>query len=233
MPNVLAHNYVAHRVMRVATPNLALGSVLPDFAGMYRDYQGKRVDLRLFREGMLGWGIHLHRRTDEVFDAQPEKTRATADLAAHLRAYGIKPGAARLSAHLLADIMLDGALIDQHEPRGAFAALTEYILDGETELHSGKFTPDFTQFVEGYFEESVPTYYSEPEKLARITARRLAKRARTAKARADRTIGRDQLPALTEVIDIQADRVRRLGLSALTRTILILEQQTDAGVPVS
>jgi acyl carrier protein phosphodiesterase len=212
--------------MGVATPNLALGSVLPDFAGMYRDYEGERVEIKGFSP-TVDLGIYLHRRADRIFDDQSEKPKITTDLAAHLAAAGIKPGAARLSAHLLADIMLDGELAEQHEPRAAFDTLTEYVLDGETELHTGKFPPEFTRFVEGYFEENVPQYYGDPEKLARITLRRLAKRAKTATAREKNTIGRDQLPVVAEVIDIHSDRVRRLGLTALTRTIRLLETSMD------
>lgn len=230
MPNVLAHNFVTHEVMAVVTPNLALGSVLPDFVGMYRDYEGGSINLKKFKRRTLGLGIYLHYRTDEVFDAQPEKPKVTTDLTAHLAAVGIKPDAARLSAHLLADLMLDGALAEQPEPRASFSVLADYILDGETRLHTRKFPAEFTKFVEDYFEKSQPKNYSDPEKLALITQDRLNHRARTYKARVENTIERAQLPTLAEVIDIQGDRIRRLGTAALTRTIHTLESQLDVGV---
>ncbi|MBI2008972.1 hypothetical protein HYS84_01000 [Candidatus Saccharibacteria bacterium] len=230
MPNVLAHNYVTDVVMRTATPNLALGSVLPDFAGMYRDYEGERVDIRRISP-TLDLGIYLHRRTDQVFDAQPEKLKITTGLADHLSAAGISRRTARLSAHLLADMMLDGALAEQSEPLTAFETLAEYVLDEESALHEGKFPHGFTRFIEDYFDRSVLANYSDPEKLAQITQRRLAKRAGVDPARAKNTINYEQLPTLVEVIDIHADRVRRLGLTALTRTIRLLEHSMDSGVP--
>lgn len=230
MPNVLAHNYVARKVLRETTPNMSLGSTMPDFVGMYKDISGQRVSYRRI-DPALDLGIHIHKKTDRTYDDQPEVPKITTCLAAHLQEAGIHPRAARSASYFLADIMLDGVLYEDYEPRDAFEELSDFVLSKKTVLHNDEFPSEFISMVEEYFEKNAPFNYGNPEKLAQITQRRLGVRAINGWARMDHIIDDDTLPALAEVIDIQFDRVRNLGSLALNRSIILIADSLDSHIP--
>lgn len=223
MPNIVAHNHVANLVLRGPLPDEALGSVLPDFAGMYRDYHGERVGIRGINR-QLDRGISFHYKTDRLFDAQLEKSLMTTGLTMELLSGDINPRAARLGAHLLADIMLDGILLERHEARRDYEDLAECVCEEETALHRKKFPPKFVDMVSGYFEKGIPERYSNPQMLSRIIKRRLDFRAARSSG-ADSMIGANQLPAVAEVIEANMETIRALGTVAIDRTVETLSEQ--------
>lgn len=228
MPSIVAHNHVAQSVNYAPHPDVLLGSVLPDFAGMYRDYHGKNVQIRGLSRN-LDRGINLHLRTDRLYDSQLEKPLITTELTSELESEGLKPRAARLGAHLLADIMLDGGLLGRLEARVDFQTLAEYVLEEETMLHTKKFPEKFKEMTQGYFERDIPWKYRDPHTLAKIAKRQLDFRAARSSG-VSSMIELNQLPVVAEVIERNTDTVRLLGLAALDRTIETLsEQQPSQG----
>ena len=227
MPNVLAHNFAAHSIIYDPSPNVALGNVLPDFRGMYRDYKKEEVEI----EGLsldLDRGVQLHRRIDRAFNLQPETLEMTTSLTDYLAEAGIKPQAARLAAHMLADVMPDAALMRDHQALEDYRVLEEYVLYEKTALQDGYFPPEFTKMVCDYFEKDKPRLYRDPDKLAAIVQHRLGKRARKPKDKRTRTINPTQIPAMAEVIDAQAERIYRLGTAALTSAIEQIQPEYSA-----
>ena len=157
MPNILAHSHVTAEVLGEAIPDVNLGSVIPDFAGMYRDsHDGRRVIVK-GRSPELDRGIGFHYQTDRIFDRQSEVPEITTGLILHLKDRGLNSRTARLGATFLADVLIDGVLLDHDEPREAFKRLGSSILNGATALDSGKFSNGFADYVKGYFLDGVPS----------------------------------------------------------------------------
>lgn len=142
---------------------------------------------------------------------------------------GISGRAAKIGAEFLGDVMLDGALLDEYEARTDYETLAGYVLDEETLLHRGAYPKKFTEMVCGYFERGIPWRYRDPQTLAKITQRRLEFRSLHRATGPDRRIDERQIPKVAEVIDMQTDRVRRLGLAALERTIEVLQSEPAYG----
>ena len=228
MPNVLAHINAAHAILYAPSPDEVLGNVLPDFRGMYLDSTKDRVDVEIDSLSVaLDRGIQLHKRIDRIFNLQSETLEMTTSLTKDFMKAGIKPQAARMGAHMLADVMPDGALLRDSQTVEEYQILREYVLDEETALHDGYFPPEFTEYVCKFFDRDVVKSYRDPERLAAIVQHRLENRARKPKDKRTRTIPLAQIPALAEVIDLRTNRIHHLGTAALTRTIEIAEASYD------
>jgi hypothetical protein len=100
--NHFAHARVAS--VRSADPLLALGAMLPDFAGFLRERIAELAH-PLLREGVV-----LHHASDAAFHAAPAFRAPVADGGARLRAQGLARGPARAAAHVGVELLLDVAL---------------------------------------------------------------------------------------------------------------------------
>jgi hypothetical protein len=103
-------NFFGHAAVADLTgvgPGAALGSMLPDFAGM--------LGLRLMgvQDTDVARGVALHHATDEVFHRAPAFVALCADAVAELESRQLDRGSARAVAHVGTELLLDGWLVGQ------------------------------------------------------------------------------------------------------------------------
>jgi hypothetical protein len=95
---------------------LALGAMLPDFAGMCGARVAGAADAAIAR------GIELHHDTDAVFHHAPAVLALFRDAEARLAAGGCRRGPMRAAAHVGVELLLDGTLLDEPAHRAAYTA---------------------------------------------------------------------------------------------------------------
>jgi hypothetical protein len=213
MPNILAHTYITAEVFGPEPPDVILGSTLPDFAGMFEARYGHKVTLDGLSR-LLSAGVAFHKRTDSVFDDQPEKPQATSLMAEDLQTVGLPYQAARMSAAMAADILLDRALLDNQDAFAGFLELAATLTRGDTGLEDDEINKAFSKYIKDYFNEEVPKRYADPRNIASIIEHRLSTRTNpTIKIRYEHR------RPLADVIDGHAARVGALGMVAAARTI--------------
>lgn len=115
-------NYFGHAAVASwhASPDevagVALGAMLPDFAGM----SGARIAGSA--DGAVARGIELHHATDAVFHHAPAVLALFRDAEARLAAGGCRRGPMRAAAHVGVELLLDGTLLDELAHRDAYTA---------------------------------------------------------------------------------------------------------------
>jgi hypothetical protein len=102
--NLLAHAEVIRR-LGYRQPQHVVGAMLPDLAGM------ARFRIPPLPPGPLADGVAMHHRTDEVFHGSPRFQSWCAQATHHLTEAGMARGAARASAHLGVELLIDGELV--------------------------------------------------------------------------------------------------------------------------
>ncbi|MCU1345522.1 MAG: hypothetical protein JWL70_1788 [Acidimicrobiia bacterium] len=102
--NLLAHAEVARR-LEFGRPEHLAGAMLPDLAGI------AQFRIPALEPGPLADGVALHHRTDDVFHRSWRFQRWCVDTTRALTAAGMSRGAARASAHLGAELLIDGELV--------------------------------------------------------------------------------------------------------------------------
>ena len=112
--NPVSHALVAKEVNPGASPAFIFGAMAPDFiklSGQKRVLEVANTDLAA--------GIKMHLDTDRVFDSQPIFMELQSELGAELvEAIGRK--AARASAHLATEMLLDGFSLQKMQAVEAF-----------------------------------------------------------------------------------------------------------------
>lgn len=93
----------------------ALGSMLPDFAGM----SGARL-VRADHEAIAA-GVSHHHAVDAVFHAAPTFVRLCQTSGARLDASGVRWGTGRAVAHIGVELLLDGVLLVEGEADALYA----------------------------------------------------------------------------------------------------------------
>jgi hypothetical protein len=102
--NLLAHAEVVRR-LGYDQPEHLMGAMLPDLAGI------ARFRIPELSPGPMADGVAWHHRTDEVFHGSLRFRNWCADTTHHLLAAGLGRGAARASAHLAVEMIIDGELV--------------------------------------------------------------------------------------------------------------------------
>jgi len=102
--NLLAHAEVVRRLGFLQPEHLA-GAMLPDLAGI------AQFRIPAIPPGAMADGIALHHRTDEAFHGSPRFQNWCAEATRHLTEAGLGRGAARASAHLGVELLIDGELV--------------------------------------------------------------------------------------------------------------------------
>lgn len=172
-------NFVAHLVVGLdvagvdPASEVALGAVLPDFASMV----GVRLDRSLLPPGVAE-GVDLHHRTDSAFHGHPWFVdRVKVDVAS-LEAAGLPRGAARASAHVGTELLLDGVLLEDDDVAAALARLVEELdverLGPAGAARSGDWQLLFDRMRQG----SSRAAYGSPELVAERLRSMLARRPR-------------------------------------------------------
>jgi hypothetical protein len=103
-------NFFGHSVVaswRSGSAGVALGAMLPDFAGMCR------ARIREARDPEVAAGIELHHETDRVFHRLAGFCEAIEAVARQLRDGGLGRGPAAGAAHVAVELCLDRLLLDE------------------------------------------------------------------------------------------------------------------------
>ncbi len=175
--NFVAHMVVAQQVAdRPSTP-LLLGAAAPDLARM------ARVPVATSGSGDHLAGVAVHHRTDTVFHElawfRDHNRRLVGDLADR----GIRRGPARGAAHVLIELLLDGALLTDPGHAATFAGPWEAMSTPDADALAVVETAHHDQWVDflgqltGRLE---PAAYGDPTYAADRTANTLARRPRLA-----------------------------------------------------
>ena len=119
-------NFVAHisagarRLRNTRSDGFLAGCALPDFAAMAR--------LRLSRSGGdVGLGIAFHQNCDSAFHGLPWFRDHCQDLYTLLRDNGLQKGPARACSHAGVELLIDGALMSEHETQIAVRRVLRFI----------------------------------------------------------------------------------------------------------
>lgn len=99
-----------------ASPGLALGAMLPDFAGMV----GARIAVA--HDDDVTRGIALHHATDAVFHQAPSVRALFAAAEARMYARHCRRGPTRAAAHVGVELLLDGVLLADDGHRATYLA---------------------------------------------------------------------------------------------------------------
>ncbi len=229
MPNILAHVHVAEQLYGSGVSDVLLASAMPDFWGMHGDKNSeKKVKEYLSdesRSGISYYGYRAHKDLDIEYNQDPNYVKVTSPLTKNLMQVGLGYKASRLSAHFIADLMLDGALAERDTARNSYEFLASEVLLGETFLKREFVLDGLRAYVKRYFSRGYPNYYANPLAVATITHDRLV---RTAQSKhpdnpTKYTFRPEQIETVADVVDLHTERVYDLTTRALQRSIRIIK----------
>lgn len=216
MPNIVAHLRLTDHVFSGASTDLLLGSTLPDFHGMVRDYAGHVPDLGVsLASEHLGVGIDFHHRTDAVFDALPA-VRAlleVGEMDCQETIPGLPQGAARKIASMGTDILFDVPVIESLEGRRIYTGVRAEVLAGRTAL-TDYIDSRVMLAVRGYFEGQKALNYWNTTWLAAMMNHRFSLRAN-----GSLEFGVDLVPPVANMLSRQLERIRNCADQVLDATV--------------
>lgn len=161
--NFFGHAVVASR--RGASPALALGAMLPDFASMCRG------GIARVTHAEVEAGVALHHRTDAAFHRLTGFLSLCRQTAAQLQQRGLGRGPARGAAHVAVELLLDGVLLDDDTA----CRLYTDALAGDWAHGIHWHTPDQAARWHGLHarlrDHGLPVRYRDPEAVAESVAR--------------------------------------------------------------
>lgn len=175
--NFVAHIVVAERLVDEPSTGLLLGAAAPDLARM------ARVPLAVTGSADHLAGVATHHRTDAVFHELMWFRDHNRHLVATLGGHGVRRGPARGAAHVLIELLLDGALLARTEhaetfarPWAAMAGPDDDALAVVDTAHHERWV-DFLGQLTGRLD---PMAYGDPAYAADRTSNTLARRPRLA-----------------------------------------------------
>jgi hypothetical protein len=175
MANIVSHIVIAGAVLPEADPDYLLGSALPDFVSMAKDFRGSTVTLYdLKRNSLFEGGIAIHQSTDGIYDHLPEKTQFLVALRSDLEKTDLSRGAIKSCSKAGTDILLDGILVEC-----GYVPAYNYVSDHVNHYKSAISTVEdieFVRFVRDYFIDFRPLKYRDPEAVATMLQHRIALR---------------------------------------------------------
>ncbi len=197
-------------------PAVHLGAALPDVAtiGGFRMVGGAG-------RGAVGRGIVFHHATDAVFHGHAWFTSLMRLVIDSSTAAGVGRGAARASAHVGVELLLDGMLFAGAAGEGraeivstAFGHATH--AEGMSDLVAGDARHDWMAHVAGLSLWRTPSYFNDPYQVAHRLQALLDRRPRLAMTAHDVAKVGSALaevhPTITETADdFVADLIQRLG----------------------
>jgi hypothetical protein len=175
--NFVSHVVVADRAVHAPTTRLLLGAAAPDLARMAR--------VPVARTGTADHleGVTIHHRTDTVFHELAWFRRHNRRLVHLLAERGVRRGPARGGAHVLIELLLDGALLARGEHAETFSApwraLSGPDRDALAVVEAEHHQP-WIDFLGQLTRRLDPAAYGDPAYAADRTAGTLARRPRLA-----------------------------------------------------
>ncbi len=147
-------------------PWVHLGSALPDIAtiGGFRMLPGSG-------SGKVGDGIALHHATDEAFHSHAWFLSRQKQVFDQLTASGVRRGAARASAHVGVELLLDGELFGGHHSAVRAEAVNAAFVLAGTDSGLGDLVPeqmrsDWLVHLGLLHRWRPPTYFADPAAVA-------------------------------------------------------------------
>jgi hypothetical protein len=196
-------NYFGHAAVASWTstePGVALGAMLPDFAGMCRARLDTPADDTVAR------GIASHHATDAAFHVLPAATALMRELDDRLTRAGCARGPTRAVAHIGVELQLDGVLVD-HEPyRAAYLAAIEHDTAGVRWTEGADRFAMLIARLRGY---GVPDDLRTVDGVTARLARVLAPRPLLAPSPDDLRIIHRELAAYQSRVEVAADTILR------------------------
>lgn len=203
---------VAHRVADAPSTALLLGAAAPDLARM------ARVPVATTGSAHHLAGVAAHHRTDAVFHElawfRDHNRRLVGDLADR----GLRRGPARGAAHVLIELLLDGALLADRGHAATFARPWEAMSapDHDAVAVVGPGHHDqWVDFLGQLTSRLDPSAYGDPTYAADRTTNTLARRPRLAMTDAEAEVLRHVAADLRPTIAAEADLVLTSTASAL------------------
>ncbi len=192
------------------SPEILVGTALPDLNDMCRDYSGvvlpssvQNVDSEELTEG-----IDMHQRTDSAYMALPEKTALLINARTNFEKTGNPISRAAMSgcADAGTKILLDGILWHESKTRDLYNRVRESVITGKINYRPTAEAALLGHFVENYFLQSNMDHYQDPEMVAIMLHRRFLARKKQVMA-----FDENEIPQVAEVLDKQYVMLGRLG----------------------
>ena len=175
--NFVAHMLVAHRVADAPSTALLLGAAAPDLARM------ARVPVATTGSAHHLAGVATHHRTDAVFHDLPWFRDHNRRLVGDLADRGLRRGPSRGAAHVLIELLLDGALLGDPGHAATFAGPWEAMSapdDDALAVVDAAHHEQWVDFLGQLTSRLDPAAYGDPTYAADRTANTLARRPRLA-----------------------------------------------------
>ena len=198
--NFFGHAVVASWVPSPQPAVLALGAMLPDFAGM----AGVTVPAE-WNTGALGDGIALHHRTDAAFHPLPPVVALMRDLAERLTAAGVSRGPMRAVSHIGVELLLDGALARDEAACGLYCEALAVALPAT----------GFDPLLQRLRSYGAPTDLADPTVVTTRVLRAIAHRPRLAASADEAAMIRRELTEFAPRVDATSGSVVRMLRAAM------------------
>ncbi len=216
MPNIVTHALITSEAFPGASTDLVLGSTLPDFIGMNKDYLKGTFSANDARKSPeLAGGIAIHLSTDAIFDGLAARKQllddGQADCAIHMPELG--SNTARRLANIGTGVLLDVVVIESPEGQEVYRKIKAAVLAGETAI-SGMGDSGFETLVRNYFEQDRVLRYSDTAWLAEMLRHRSSMRNRHILNFDD-----DLLPNMSAMFSRQLNRIRKVADGLLSLTV--------------
>ena len=211
--NFVAHMVVAHRLAETPSTALLLGAAAPDLARM------ARVPVATTGSADHLAGVATHHRTDTVFHDLAWFRDHTRRLLGELTGRGLRRGPARGAAHVLIELLLDGALLGDPEHAATFARPWEAMSAPDHDALAVVETAHHDQWLEFLGQLTTrldPAAYGAPTYAADRTANTLARRPRLAMSADEGAILREVAAALQPQIAAETDQVLAVTAGAVS-----------------
>lgn len=175
--NFVAHVLVADRLTTAGGPSILVGAAAPDLVRM------AGVPLAVDLAPAPAAGVALHHRTDAAFHDLAWFRGTTRALSAELVDRGVRRSPARGAAHVLVELLLDGALLVGGHDTGGFRTAWSSLAaqdDHARAVVAGEHQAAWLGFLDLLTTRLEPERYADPDYAAQRVTGTLARRPRLA-----------------------------------------------------
>ncbi len=186
--NFVAHVVVASQAAAQPSTALLLGAAAPDLARM----AGVRV-ADVGSDAHLD-GVALHHRTDAAFHEHDWFRTSNRSVVRMLVDRGVRRGPARGAGHVLVELLLDGALLDDRQHAAAFAPAWTALAEPDDDavaMVPAEHRDGWRLFLDQLTRRLDPAAYGDPAYAADRTVGTLSRRPRLAMDERDAQTRRD------------------------------------------
>lgn len=211
--NFVSHMVVARHAAPEPTTRLLLGAAAPDLAGM------ARATVAPAGRPDFSAGVATHHRTDAVFHELAWFRGHNRRLVGELSERGVRRGPARGAAHVLIELLLDGAVLARAEHAATFARPWAALAEPDADALAMVPTEDHERWVDFLGQLTArlePSAYGDPGYAADRTAGTLARRPRLAMTEDEQSVLREVADEVHPEIAADAAGVLATVIGAVT-----------------